>query len=256
MSKIRVLDVFCGGGGATVGMKRTGADVFGVDIEDQPEYPRDLFSFLQANALDLPLEFLRDFDFIWVSPPCQAYSYAAARWRNSGKEWPDLVNTTRALLLSAGVPFCIENTAGAPIRHDLMLCGEMFGLKVLRHRYFEIEGFTAVQPEHIKHKGMVKDGYYVTVAGNGGDYAGHNFCTLNDLPGATQLRTWQYAMGIDWISNKKTLREAVPPAYSEYIMANFMGMNHIATEQSQLTLDMGVSCGELNQKKVDNPAGI
>ena len=50
--------------------------------------------------------------------------------------------------------FCIENVAGAPIRHDLMLCGEMFGLKVIRHRYFEIHGFSVAQPEHIKHRGM------------------------------------------------------------------------------------------------------
>jgi DNA (cytosine-5)-methyltransferase 1 len=103
-----------------------------------------------------------------------------------------------------------------------MLCGEMFGLKVIRHRYFEAEGFEVAQPEHVKHRGMVKDGYYVTVAGNGGDYAGHNFCKLNDLPGATQLETWQYAMGIDWICNKNTLREAVPPAYSEYIFRQFL----------------------------------
>jgi DNA (cytosine-5)-methyltransferase 1 len=116
----------------------------------------------------------------------------------------------------------IENVAGAEMRHDLMLCGEMFGLKVIRHRYFEIHGFDVVQPEHIKHRGMVKDGYYVTVAGNGGNYAGHNFCELNDLPGATQLKTWQYAMQIDWISNKKTLRECVPPKYSEYTMRSLL----------------------------------
>ena len=133
-----------------------------------------------------------------------------------------LVEQTRELLLSAGAPFCIENVAGAPARHDLMLCGEMFGLKVLRHRYFEVEGFSVAQPDHIKHRGMVKDRYYVTVAGTGGNYRGHNFDKLNDLPGATQLQTWQYAMQIDWISNKKTLRECVPPAYSEYIFKQFL----------------------------------
>lgn len=220
---IKVLDLFCGGGGASVGMMNAGASVVGVDIEPQPEHPGyyNMLDFRHADALDLPLSFIKGFDFIWASPPCQAYSYAAARWRNSGKVWPDLVGPVREMLLESGVPFCIENTAGAPIRHDLMLCGEMFGLKVIRHRYFEFEGFHAVQPEHIKHRGMVKDRFYVTVAGNGGDYAGHNFCKLNDLPGATQLRTWQFAMQIDWISNKKTLREAVPPAYSEYIFSQF-----------------------------------
>lgn len=220
---MKVLDLFCGGGGATTGMKHWGVDVFGVDIEEQPEYPgsHDLFHFLQADMMKLTIEYLQRFDFIWASPPCQAYSFAAHRWRNSGRVWPDLVSGTRDLLNSARVPYCIENVAGAPIRHDLMLCGEMFGLKVIRHRYFEFEGFECAQPIHAKHRGMVKDGFYVTVAGNGGDYAGHNFCKLNDLDGANQLETWQYAMGIDWIQNKKTLRQAVPPAYSEYIMGEF-----------------------------------
>ena len=221
---MQILDLYCGGGGATVGMKRCGVDVYGVDIEEQPEYPgsHDPFKFLQADVLKLPLDYLRRFDFIWSSPPCQAYSYAAHRWRNAGREWPDLVSKTRDLLTSARVPYCIENVAGAPIRHDLMLCGEGFGLKVIRHRYFEIEGFKCAQPDHVKHRGMVKDRYYVTVAGNGGDYAGHNFCKLNGLDGANQLQTWQYAMGIDWIHNKRTLRECIPPAYSEFILKQFL----------------------------------
>ncbi len=221
---MKALDLYAGGGGASMGMMRAGAFVVGIDIAAQLEHPGygNFLDFIQADVLKLPVEFLRKFDFIWASPPCQAYSYAAARWRNTGREWPDLIAATRNLLEAAGVPYCIENTAGAPIRKDLTLCGEMFGLKVIRHRYFEIEGFLVPQPEHIKHRGMVKDGYYVTVAGNGGDYAGHNFCKLNDLPGKNQLETWQYAMGIDWMWNKKTLREAVPPAYSEYILKELM----------------------------------
>ena len=217
---MKVIDLYCGGGGASMGMFEAGADtVLGVDIAAQPEYP---FWFLQADIQNLTLEFLSAADFIWASPPCQAYSYAAARWRNSGKTWPDMVSFTRELLLETGKPFVIENVAGAPIRKDLTLCGEMFDLKVIRHRKFEIHGFSVAQPEHIKHRGMVKDGYYVTVAGNGGDYAGHSFCKLNDLPGANQLETWQFAMGIPWISNKKTLREAVPPAYAKYIFSEFL----------------------------------
>ncbi|KKL06487.1 hypothetical protein LCGC14_2595530 [marine sediment metagenome] len=221
---MRVLDLFCGGGGATVGMMNAGASVVGVDILSQPEYPGfyDFSNFIQADVMKLPIEFLQKFDLLWASPPCQAYSYAAHRWRNSGRTWPDLLDDTRQILLEASVPFVIENVAGAPMRKDLMLCGEMFGLKVIRHRYFEIHGFSIAQPEHIKHRGMVKDGHYVTVAGNGGDYAGHNFCTLRELPGANQLQTWQYAMQIDWISKKATLREAVPPRYSEYIMKEFI----------------------------------
>ena len=219
---MKVLDLLCGGGGAATGLKMAGAtEIVGVDTQDQPEYPFSFFSFIQADALKLPLEFIRQFDFVWASPPCQAYSYAAARWRNSGKSWPNLIPPTRDLLTLAGVPFVIENVKGAPIREDILLCGEMFGLHVIRHRFFEIHGFKCAQPEHISHRGMVKDGCYVTVAGNGGDYAGHNFCKLNGLEGRTQLQTWQFAMGIDWIRDKSRLREAVPPAYSEYILKQF-----------------------------------
>ena len=122
---MKALDLYCGGGGATVGMIRCGVDVFGVDISAQREYPgsHDLFKFLQADVLKLPVEFLQRFDFIWASPPCQAYSYAAHRWRNTGREWPDLLPATRDLLLETRIPFCIENVAGAPIRKDLLLCG-------------------------------------------------------------------------------------------------------------------------------------
>jgi len=222
-----------------MGMYQAGAEhITGVDIEYQPEYPgNDLFhaaefDFIQSDFCHIDPDWMQDFDFIWASPPCQAYSYAGHRWRNAGKKYDDLVNKTRRLLHWSGVPFVIENVPGAPIRKDLTLCGEMFGLKVIRHRIFEIEGFDCAQPEHVKHRGMVKDKYYVTVAGNGGDYAGHNFCKLNDLPGANQLKTWQYAMDISWITKKKTLRESVPPPYSKYIFEQFL-QSH--SETSSLT---------------------
>ena len=225
---VKVLDLFCGGGGASMGMYQAGAEhITGIDIEYQPEYPgNDLFSaasfdFIMSDFWHIDPDWMQNFDFIWASPPCQAYSYAGHRWRNAGKKYDDLVSKTRRLLHWSGVPFVIENVVGAPIRKDLTLCGEMFSLKVIRHRIFEIVGFECAQPEHIKHRGTCIDGFYVTVAGTGGNDEGHNYEKLNDLPGANQLKTWQYAMGIDWIGNKKTLREAVPPAYAEYIFREF-----------------------------------
>ena len=220
---VKVLDLFCGGGGASVGMMRAGASVTGVDINPQPEHPGygNFLDLAQVDALGLSVDYIRKYDFIWASPPCQAYSWASAGARNSGRDWPDLVSEIRDLLLAARVPFCIENVAGAPIRHDLMLCGDMFGLKVIRHRYFEICGFHAMQPEHWKHRGKVQDGYYVTVAGHN-CFGLQRFRDRNKLPGATGLEICQYAMGINWIQNNKTLREAVPPAYSQYIFNQFL----------------------------------
>ena len=220
---LRVLDLFCGGGGAAQGIWEAdhGVTIFGVDIEFQKEYP---FWFVHADVFKLDLAYLEDFHFIWASPPCFPFSCATLGWRSAGRSWPDLVEPTKHLLRTVGVPFVIENVPAAPIRGDLELCGEMFGNKVIRHRKFEIDGFEVPQPPHIAHRGRVCDGHYVTVAGNGGNYAGHNFTRLNCLEeGSSQLATWQYAMGIDWIKSKTSLAKAVPPSYSRYIFQHFLG---------------------------------
>ncbi len=208
----KVLDLFCGGGGVSMGIYLAGASkVTGVDIKEEPEYPcltSEDFTFIQADATKFDMDFLKQFDFIWASPPCQSYTFASARWRNLGKTYPDLVEPTRNMLLESGVPFCMENVITAPLRKDLILCGEMFGIKVIRHRIFEINGFKARQPVHISHKGSVKAGHYVTVAGHGGD-------------GKASLKAWQDAMQIHWMKNKKTLAESIPPVFSRYILEEF-----------------------------------
>jgi len=221
---MKVLDLYCGAGGASMGLKMAGFDtIIGVDINPQPEYP---FIFVQNDVTKMMFPYYEDFyaqfDLIWASPPCQAYSYAARRWHNEGRSYPDLISRTRKILLDSGKPFIIENVPGSPIRKDLMLCGEMFGLKVIRHRYFEIHGFKVPQPNHKKHRGLVKDGYYVTVAGHGGNDSKHNYCKLNGLENKSKLEVWQHAMGIDWITDKKMLAQAVPPAYSKYIGEMFL----------------------------------
>jgi len=206
---MKVLDLFCGAGGTTKGLQRAGFYVVGVDICKQPNYCGD--EFIQADALEVDLD---GFDAYWASPPCQAYSFAACRWRNSGKEYPDLIKVTRERLLETGKSFIIENVVGAPIRKDLMLCGVMFGLNVIRHRHFEIEGFSVSEPLHPKHKPPIiiktrngnwtKRSQYCSVAGHGG----HGCSFKNE--------DWKKAMKIDWMT-KKELTQAVPPAYSEYI---------------------------------------
>lgn len=205
---MNAIDLFCCAGGASVGLKQAGFNsITGISWTNEPEYP---FALIVVDALKLNLEFLKTFDFIWASPPCQMYTWSAKRWKNIKRV--DLIKNTRDLLLSTGKPFVIENVPVAPIRKDLELCGEMFNLKIIRHRAFEIHGFRVKQPKHIKHKGTVKNGYYVTVAGHGGD-------------GKASLKAWQEGMGINWIKNKHNLAEAVPPAYAKYIGESFLKEN-------------------------------
>ena len=194
------LDLFCGAGGASMGLHRAGFDVVGVDIAPMPEYP---FAFVQGDACRPPVRLDR-FDLIWASPPCQAHSIAARRWKNAGKDYPDRVAETRALLESSGVPFVMENVPGAPLRKDLILSGGMFGRNVQRDRIFELHGFRAEQPKRRAHLEPL-----CTVAGHGGNSRSY------------RVADWQDAMGIDWMS-KERLCQAVPPDYSEYIARAFL----------------------------------
>lgn len=202
------LDLFCGGGGASMGYYRAGYDVIGVDLSPQPDYP---FRFVRADALAPPFD-LSDFDLIHASPPCQAYS-RAGRLReaqggsaSSGK----LLDATRDLLRSAEVPYVIENVPGAPMDGAIQLCGSMFGLRVRRHRLFECS-FFALQPpcDHDTQGRPV--GVYHRMA----DEVPSGGRTARNLAEAHE------AMGIDWLP-WNALKEAIPPAYTEWIGTRLM----------------------------------
>lgn len=206
-----ILDLFCGLGGASVGYARAGFEVLGVDIAPQPDYP---FHASEADALALLArvdEINHFFDAIHASPPCQRDA-AITKGTNAHlrEQYPDLYPAVRELLEAAGLPYVIENPAARP---DVVLCGEMFGLGVIRHRNFELGGWTMPRPAHLKHRGRVRgwrhgvfyDGPYVAAYGNGGGKA--NVAELRE------------AMGIDWSTDRDQLVEAIPPAYTEHIGA-------------------------------------
>jgi hypothetical protein len=210
-----LFDYYCCSGGAGMGYHRAGFRVVGIDINPQPNYP---FEFVQADALDHLRANMHVKAVRHTSPPCQASS-ALTKGTNAAMGWGrrhvDLIGRTRVLLQGAehitGMPWLIENVAGAKIRKDVTLCGEMFGLEVIRHRHFELGGWTMPQPHHIKHRGRVKgwrhgqyfDGPYFAPYGNGG--------------GKGTVAEWQRALGIDWTTDRVELAEAIPPAYTELI---------------------------------------
>ena len=191
---MRCLDLFSGAGGSARGLQRAGFHVTGIDNRPQPRYAGDLF--IIGDALNPPVR-LQDFDLIWASPPCQAFTTARVI---HGHEHPDLLTPMREILKLSGRPWIIENVPGAPMRADYVLCGSQFGERRLkRHRWFETSfgAFDLLPP--CNHK----DGELVSVFGHGG----HVYHTLAE---------WQAVMGIEWMS-KPELAQAVPPCYAEYI---------------------------------------
>ncbi len=210
MSRPLLLDLFCGAGGASKGYQRAGFEVVGVDIKPQPHYCGD--EFIQADALvtldELVVsrpDWAREFDAIHASPPCQRYTALGTREDLSG--YADLMAPTRALLEAAGLPWVIENVPGAPMRPDVVLCGNSFGLRVYRHRFFECS-FPVTRLVHQEHRIRVnrrgenrlkhwQEGGFLTVTGDIGSYAGA-------------------AMGIDWMTGNE-LSQAIPPVYTDWI---------------------------------------
>lgn len=216
----RLLDLFCGAGGAGAGYARAGFDVVGVDLADQPNYP---FPFLRADALQvLGSGFWRSFDAIHASPPCQSYSRAM---RHLADDKPKLIDDVAARLEQTGLVWVIENVPGAPIPtqptidglYGVELCGTMFGLRIKRHRLFRsnvglstatgcrCSDVTVLNPHHAESRRRIRDEFGAVPY---------------ELP-------WRREMGIEWMTRDEA-RQAIPPAYTELIGHQLLA--HLTTE--------------------------
>lgn len=212
---MRLLDLFCGAGGAAAGYNRAGfTEIVGIDIKPQPNYP---FTFVKADAMDILCDgdFLAAFDAIHASPPCQRYSVSRTI-HDSGGNHPDLVSHCRELLDASGKPWVMENVMGSPLRNPTILCGITFGLQVIRHRLFE-SSFLILSPPHLRHPKHLTTGTLTKKRGgkgNGYSTGKHGLVCVagNNFSREAAAR----AMGIDWMSRKE-LAQAIPPAYTEYI---------------------------------------
>ena len=207
MTVPKLLDLFCGAGGAGEGYRRAGFDVVGVDIDSQPRYP---FEFHQADALEYLAEHGHEFDAVHASPPCQGYT-TMTRHPERKAEWPKLISHTRNALRANGTPYVIENVVGArsEMPHAVLLHGGMFGLGVDRPRLFETS-FTLSVSKSPRTRNPI--GVY-------GKLDGRRVWTRKDgteLRVAKTLEQAQVAMGMMW-TDWDGLREAIPPAYTEFI---------------------------------------
>lgn len=217
---MRILDLFCGGGGAAAGYVKAGHSVYGVDIDPQPSYlGSGAIAFVQMDALAYLVLHGGAYDFIHASPPCQPYSKAvssrSSKWNDTlGKDEPALIPVLQDVLERVGKPYVIENVRDAiPYLHNpMLLCGSMFGLDIPRHRFFESSIPLAWPPHDAKAcRGMAKR----AAERRGWDYRDMTVTGKGRRAGWSERAS--ELMGITHPMRQHDLKEAIPPAYTEWI---------------------------------------
>lgn len=204
---MRLLDLFCGAGGASVGYHSADFDeIIGVDINPQPNYP---FEFIQADVMEW--DGFAGFDLIHASPPCQVHSDLSSMLPKDHQH-RDLVAATRDRL--KGCQYVIENVPGAPLINPTVLCGSAFNLRfdnyeLRRHRLFETS-FPLMAPP-CQHRDPVLGVY--------GDLSKHRRPSNRGVKAG--FHDAKRLMEIDWMTPKEIV-QAIPPAYTEYIGKAFL----------------------------------
>lgn len=230
---MRVLDLFCGEGGAGEGYLRAGATMLvGVDSgRFAGRYPG---GYVRADVLALELSFIRQFDFVHASPPCQFGTEL-----NSDKaKHLNLIPPTRRLLQAAGVPYVIENVR-AVAKHlidPVSLFGTMFDLHMVtaagqrfdlsRERAFETNwGLVAPANPGARFPianvfgGHLRCRAKAYRTGNGAD--GKPTGKTRDFIGEDKPALARQLFGMPWAS-MNGISEAVPPAMTKYIAEQFI----------------------------------
>ena len=230
---MRILDLFCGAGGASKGFDVDGNEIVGVDIKPQPNYP---FEFVQADACEYPLD---GFDIVHASPPCQGHTTMRGYWLKYDSA--SMLSHTIHRLRQSEVPaWTVENVMGVtyPYDHDFVMCGSAFGcitrdgtkLYMARHRKFWTNQPINVPKCNCKfyrQGGWRNAGVYGTSTGNMRE-------------GGVEWKAWKadreqskVLMGIDWMERKELI-EAIPPVYTRHIYREYQALG-ILDEPSEST---------------------
>ena len=207
------LDLFCGGGGTALGLIEAGFAVVGIDRVKRHAkvYPG---TFICGDALAPPVD-LADFDLVWASPPCQAFSFAGIQYR---ERHLDVVDAVRDLLASHPCTV-IENVPLAPIRADLVLTGPMVGLnRIVRRRHFELSWWPGLQSQPVTlPKRMWDSGEALSITTSLACKAHYYARKRNGLSGRVPVAEAREVMGITTAMTARQVGEAVPPPYATYI---------------------------------------
>jgi hypothetical protein len=217
---VRVLDLFCGSGGAGEGYARAGYEVTGVDID--PRSAKDyahVGTFVHGDALEyLTTADLSSFDLIHASPPCQTYSTGvysrSSKWnRTKGLDEPSLIGPTLDALRASGLPWVLENVAGARAAmppDSFELCGSMFGLPIPRHRVFATS-HVIYAPAHPDCSGLAK---------RSAEWLGYEYRDMSVTGKGRRAGTaqrWAQLLDVHHPMSQHGLAESIPPRYTEYV---------------------------------------
>jgi DNA (cytosine-5)-methyltransferase 1 len=226
MVRARLLDLFCGDGGAAKGYADAGFDVTGIDTISARlrHYPFDAY---QADALEClaDRDFTDLFDVIHASPPCTGYTRGTAAIPDRLDRYDRLIPVVRELLEATGKPYVIENVADAKpeLRSPLQLCWTEFHtpgsvtdddgtpLQMFRHRLFE-SNVPMMGAGGCRH---AKD---VQVAGAYGGARRNKVEAREVRKGGyvPSLAVMHQLLGTPWMSETGCFL-SIPPAYTQFI---------------------------------------
>lgn len=220
----RLLDWYCGQGGAAKGYVDANFQVIGMDHVPQPHYPYPMFV---VDCMEPPQLLLDWADVHHASPPCQ-FGSEVTPIDKRGRH-PNLIPMTRELLRATGKPYTMENVRRVSAKHfidPVYLTGTMFDMHVVdsRGRRFDLSrtrGFETnwpltapwdIGPLHpvanvFGNHFRVRSGEFRTEGGTD---------RTVDLPGEDRAALARDLMEMPW-ATMAGMSEAVPPPFCEEI---------------------------------------